>query len=976
MQRPVHCVSRPAVESGHHSECALPAPRRARRVRAGLAALLRCGTLTDHAVRSLPQAMQETYDPRAVEAAAQHFWSDTRAYQVKEGGARDKYYCLSMLPYPSGALHMGHVRNYTIGDVISRFQRMQGRNVLQPMAWDAFGLPAENAAIARGVPPARWTRENIEHMRGQLKAMGFAIDWSREFATCDPSYYVHEQRMFVRLFRKGLVYRRNSVVNWDPVDQTVLANEQVVDGRGWRSGAVVEKREVPQWFLRITAYADELLDGLDRLPGWPDAVKIMQRNWLGRSEGLEIRFDIEGGGSVEIFTTRPDTLMGATYLAVAAEHPLALAASRNNPAIATFIEECRQGGVSEAELETREKRGIDTGLSAIHPITGDRLPVWVANFVLMGYGTGALMAVPAHDQRDWEFATKYDLLIRMVIVSDPVRDAIRELGREASGNTDPMSAALGESAAIDVVEPASAEEVLQEFERRIVTEGAFVDYGTLVNSGEFDGMDYRQAFDALAERFEREGRGRRRVNWRLRDWGVSRQRYWGCPIPIIHCPKCGPVPVPEDQLPVRLPEDVAFSGVRSPLKTDPAWRKTTCPECGGGAERDTDTFDTFMESSWYYARYCSPGAATQVDARADYWLPVDQYIGGIEHAILHLLYFRFYHKLLRDAGLVRSDEPATNLLCQGMVVAETFYREGPAAPSRPGPDGAAMADVAPEKTWINPADIDVQRDARGRVTGATLKADGRPVSIGPIEKMSKSRNNGVDPQVMIDRYGADTVRLFSMFAAPPDQSLEWNEAGVEGMSRFLRRFWREVAIHAADPDHPEVDAAALDAPQKALRRQLHEAIAKVGDDIARRRSFNTAIATLMELLNAVSKFDDNSDQGRALRHEVLETMVLLMNPFTPHMSHALWRCLGHDEVLIEDVPWPKADQAALERDSVTVAVQVDGKLRGTIELPVSATREDAERAALADPAVAKFLAGQTPRKLIVVPGKIVNIVVG
>jgi leucyl-tRNA synthetase len=909
-------------------------------------------------------AMQETYDPRALEGAAQKFWSDTRAFEVKEDSPREKYYCLAMLPYPSGALHMGHVRNYTISDVISRFQRMRGSNVLQPMGWDAFGLPAENAAIKRGIPPAKWTRENIAHMRGQFQAMGFAIDWSREFATCDPAYYVHEQRMFVRLFKQGMVYRRNSVVIWDPVDQTVLANEQVVDGRGWRSGAVVEKREIPQWFLKTTAYADELLEGLDRLPGWPDAVKIMQRNWLGRSEGLEIRFDVEGGGSVEVFTTRPDTLMGVTYLAVAAGHPLAQDAARNNPALQAFIDECRRGGVSEAELETKEKRGVETGLYAQHPVTGDRVPIWIANFVLMNYGTGALMAVPGHDQRDWEFATKYDLPIRMVIVSDPVRDAIRELGRDATDNTDAMSAALGQSGAIDVIEPSSAEAVLDEYRQRIVTEEPFLGYGTLVNSGEYDGMNFRQSFDALAERFEREGRGRRQVNWRLRDWGVSRQRYWGCPIPIIHCQKCGAVPVPEDQLPVVLPEDVAFSGVRSPLKSDPEWRRTTCPGCGGPAERETDTFDTFMESSWYYARYCSPGAATQVDARADYWLPVDQYIGGIEHAILHLLYFRFYHKLLRDAGLVHSDEPATNLLCQGMVVAETFYRD------------------SEEREWINPADVDVQRDEHGRVVGATLKADGGPVSIGATEKMSKSRNNGVDPQVMIDKYGADTVRLFSMFASPPDQSLEWNEAGVDGMARFLRRFWREVVAHAQAAGTRDrgaaapVETSALDAAQKTFRRQVHEAITKVGDDIGRRRNFNTAIAALMELLNAVSKFDDRSDAGRALRHEALEAMVLLLNPFTPHTSHALWQVLGHEETLIEDVPWPMADPSALARDSVTMAVQVNGKLRGTLVAAPDAPRAELEAAARALPGAIAAIGDKTVRKVIVVPGKIVNIVAG
>ena len=904
--------------------------------------------------------MQENHEPQAVESAAQDYWNRTRAFVVDEASPKPKFYCLSMLPYPSGALHMGHVRNYTIGDVISRFQRMQGRNVLQPMGWDAFGLPAENAAIKNATAPAKWTYANIEHMRAQLATLGYAIDWSREFATCKPDYYVHEQRMFVRLFAKGLAYRKQSVVNWDPVDQTVLANEQVIDGRGWRTGALVEKREIPQWFLKITDYAQELLDGLDRLPGWPDAVKTMQRNWIGRSEGLEIQFRVEGEDEpLTVFTTRPDTLMGVTYLAIAAEHPLARKAAATRPLVAAFIEECRHGGTAAAEIETAEKKGIDTGLVAIHPVSGERVPVWIANFVLMGYGTGAVMAVPAHDQRDWEFATRYDLFIRMVIVSDAVRDAIAELGRDAARNPDPMSAALGESRAIDPYEPTAALGILEQFERDIIEKGAYTEYGTLVNSGEYDGLDFRGAFDALATRFERDGSGARRVNWRLRDWGVSRQRYWGCPIPIIYCATCGAVPVPEDQLPVRLPEDVEFTGVKSPIKADPEWRRTTCPTCGGAAERETDTFDTFMESSWYYARYTSPGATDMVDARANHWLPVDQYIGGIEHAILHLLYFRFYHKLLRDAGLVASDEPATNLLCQGMVIAETFYRES----------------AAGDREWFNPADVEIRRDERARIVGAVAKADGQPVSIGGIEKMSKSKNNGVDPQTMVGKYGADTVRLFSMFAAPPDQSLEWNEAGVEGMARFLRRFWREVTTHAADADHAVVDPASLDAAQKALRRQVHETIQKVTDDIGRRYAFNTAIAALMELLNAVGRFDDRSDQGRAVRHEALETMVLLLNPVTPHIAHALWQVLGHAETLVDDVAWPKADPAALVKDALTLAVQVNGKLRATIEVPAGADREEVERHALAEPKVAEFVAGQVPKKIIVVPGKIVNIVV-
>jgi leucyl-tRNA synthetase len=877
----------------------------------------------------MPEAA--SYAPRNVETAAQAFWRDTRAFEVREDADKPKYFCLSMLPYPSGALHMGHVRNYTIGDVISRFRRMTGHNVLQPMGWDAFGLPAENAAIKNKTAPAKWTYANIDHMRAQLQALGYAIDWSREFATCRPDYYVHEQRMFVRLMKKGLAYRKSAVVNWDPVDKTVLANEQVIDGRGWRTGAIVEKREIPQWFLKITDYAQELLDGLDALPGWPDSVKTMQRNWIGRSEGLEFAFDVaDSAGKLSVYTTRPDTIMGVTFVSIAAEHPLALRAAQTNAELAAFIAELRKGGVSEAELETQEKRGMPTGLFAVHPISGERVPIWVANFVLMGYGTGAVMAVPGHDERDFEFATKYALPIRQVIGP---RAAAGDLAYDATR----WQEWYGDKNRDDLV---------------------------CVDSGELDGLTCRQAFDHLAAKFEAEGRGARKVNFRLRDWGVSRQRYWGCPIPVIHCADCGALPVPEDQLPVVLPEDVqdafAAGAVISPIKADPAWRRTTCPQCGGSAERETDTFDTFMESSWYYARYTSPGATDMVDDRAKYWTPVDQYIGGIEHAILHLLYFRFYHKLLRDTGMVASDEPATNLLCQGMVIAETFYRDHD--------DGS--------KDWINPADVEIERDDKGRIVGAKSKADGAPVKIGHVEKMSKSKNNGIDPQAMVDKYGADTVRLFSMFAAPPEQSLEWNEAGVEGMSRFLRRFWREVTTHASQPDHPEVDAAALNAAQKTLRRQLHEAIQKVGDDYGRRYSFNTAIAALMELLNHVSKFDDTSDQGRAVRHEVLQTMVLLLNPVTPHVSHHLWQVLGNAETLLEDLPFPQADPAALVRDAVTLAVQVNGKLRGTIEVGVQTPKDEIEALALAEPNVVRFMEGMTVKKIIVVPGKIVNIVAG
>ena len=931
--------------------------------------MLRCGSLI-HPLPSFAAMSDDTqnphpYRPAETEAAAQSFWKDRRAYEAVEGGDKPKYYCLSMLPYPSGALHMGHVRNYTIGDVISRHKRMTGHNVLQPMGWDAFGLPAENAAINHRTAPAKWTYANIEHMRAQLKSLGYAIDWSREFATCSPDYYAHEQRMFVRLMKKGLAYRKNSVVNWDPVDQTVLANEQVIDGRGWRSGALVEKREIPQWFLRITDYAQEMLDGLDRLEGWPDSVKTMQRNWIGRSEGLEIRFQVDGEDEpLTVFTTRPDTLMGVTFVSIAGEHPLARKAAANNPALAEFIESLKQGGVSEAELEAQEKRGMATGQWAIHPVTGEDVPVYVANFVLMGYGTGAVMAVPGHDARDREFAIKYGLPIKPVVVPVQVRDALLDISDDVAAHADPMQAALGRQRALDVYDTDLAVDVVREYLRSVNDDAAYTERGWLVNSGEFNGLDYQGAFDALADWLEREGKGRRVVNYRLRDWGVSRQRYWGCPIPVIYCGDCGAVPVPEDQLPVILPEDVesafASGNVLSPIKADPEWRKTTCPQCGKPAERETDTFDTFMESSWYYARYTSPGAADMVDGRADYWLPVAQYIGGIEHAILHLMYFRFYHRLLRDAGMVSSDEPAHRLLTQGMVIADTYCRE--------------TANGGRE--WFNPADVEVERDEKGKVTGARLRADGRPVMVGGTEKMSKSKNNGVDPQSMVDKYGADTVRLFSMFAAPPDLSLEWNEAGVEGMARFLRRLWRDVHVHAAQPDHPPVDPALLDAGQKTLRRQLHETIQKVGDDYERRHAFNTAIAACMELLNHVGKFTDMSEQGRAVRHEALEALVLMLNPITPHASHALWQVLGNPETVLEDLPFPSADPAALVRDAVTLAVQVNGKLRGQIDVAPDAAREEIEAMALAEPKVAAFLEGQSVRKVIVVPGKIVNIVAG
>jgi len=862
------------------------------------------------------------YTPKALEAAAQQFWQQTRAFEVKEDSSKPKYFCLSMLPYPSGALHMGHVRNYTIGDVISRYKRMCGFNVLQPMGWDAFGLPAENAAIKNNTAPALWTYKNIDHMREQLKALGYAVDWTREFATCRPDYYKHEQAMFTRLFKKGIVYRKNSVVNWDPVDHTVLANEQVIDGRGWRSGALVEKREIPQWFLKITDYAQELLDGLDTLEGWPDSVKTMQRNWIGRSEGLEINFAVEGADDLTVFTTRPDTLMGVTYVAVAAEHPLAIEAAKTNSVLAAFIEECRHGGVAEADIETQEKKGCATGMFAIHPISGEKVPVWVANFVLMNYGTGAVMAVPGHDQRDFEFAHKYDLPIKQVI---EVTNTSYDSSQWQDWYADKTHADM-----------------------------------RVVNSGAIDGLNFKSAFNKIAEILATISKGNLRVNFRLRDWGVSRQRYWGCPIPMIYCAQCGAVPVPEDQLPVVLPEDVAFSGTNSPIKSNPEWRRTTCPQCGGAAERETDTFDTFMESSWYYARYTSPGANDLVDERANYWLPVDQYIGGIEHAIMHLMYFRFYHKLMRDAGLVKTDEPATNLLCQGMVIADTFYRDL----------GLGARD------WINPADVDVSLDDKGRVTGATLKADGQPVLIGGTEKMSKSKNNGVDPQIMVDKFGADTVRLFSMFAAPPEQSLDWNEQGVEGMARFLRRVWVQVQKHIADGPVDKINLSQLSTEQKNMRRQLHETIQKVGDDYGRRYTFNTAIAAVMEFMNALSKFDDSSANGRALKQEAYEAVTLLLNPITPHTSHALWQALGHAEATLEDMEFPNVDTEALTRDSVKLAVQVNGKLRATIEVGVTTPKEEIERLAKAEPNVEKHIEAMTVKKIIIVPGKIVNIVVG
>ena len=867
------------------------------------------------------------YQPQELEARVQDVWAAGGAFRVREEPGRAAFYCLAMFPYPSGRLHMGHVRNYTIGDVIARFQRMRGRNVLQPMGWDAFGLPAENAAIKNGLPPARWTRENITQMRHQLARLGFAYDWEREIATCDPAYYRWEQWLFIKLFKKGVIYKKSGVVNWDPVDQTVLANEQVIDGRGWRSGALVEKREIPMYYFAITKYAEELLSDLDQLEAWPEQVRTMQRNWIGKSFGADIVFDydeasIGESGQLCVYSTRPDTLMGAAYVAVAAEHPLATRAAQQNPELAAFIAECKAGSVAEADMATAEKRGMPTGQFVVHPLTGNRLPVFVANYVLWGYGEGAVMAVPAHDERDFEFARTYALPI------------------------------------IQVYQPADTD---NDFSSSVWKEWYAAKEGLVTcNSGPYDGKTFQQAFDAIVADLERTQHGARKTQFRLRDWGISRQRYWGCPIPIIHCANCGDVPVPEADLPVVLPENVVPDGAGNPLARMPAFHACTCPQCGADARRETDTMDTFVESSWYYARYASPQSASAMvepDA-ARYWLPVDQYVGGIEHAILHLLYARFFHKLMRDEGLVSGDEPFTRLLTQGMVVADTFYRQQP--------DG--------KKDWINPADVDVQRDDKGRMVAATLKADGQPVEIGGMEKMSKSKSNGVDPQGLIDRYGADTIRLFILFAAPPDQSLEWSDAGVEGASRFLKRLWRLVMAEAELPAPGAVEPAALNEAQRDLRRQAHQMIAKVGDDIGRRQTFNTAIAAVMELSNALGRWTDDSPAGRAVAREAMLLSVCALAPMVPHIAQGLWEALGQPG-LVMDAIWPEADPAALERDELEIVVQVNGKRRGQIRVPVDADRETVGQVALAEPNVQRFLEGAEVRKLIVVPGKLVNVVV-
>ena len=863
--------------------------------------------------------MQDQYDFRAIESRVQSAWQSNDAFVATEDSCLPKYYCLCMFPYPSGNLHMGHVRNYMIGDVLSRYKRMQGFNVLQPIGWDAFGLPAENAAIKNKTAPAVWTYRNIEEMREQLQKLGFAYDWSRELATCKPEYYRWEQWFFTKLVEKGLAYKKMALVNWDPVEQTVLANEQVdTEGRGWRSGALVERREIPQWFLKITQYADELLDEIDNLDGWPEAVKTQQRNWIGRSEGVNFDFALaDRDGAIRVYTTRPDTVAGATYMAVAAEHPLTREAAEHNKEVAAFVEECAKTGTSEAVLEKMEKRGLPLGIDVTNPVSGERIPVYVANFVLMSYGTGAVMSVPGHDHRDWEFARKYKLPIKQVVQS--------------------------------TLSPVD------------VSEGAFVDkQNTLsINSGEFDGLDFPACFVATADHLEATANGERKTNYRLRDWGVSRQRYWGCPIPVIYDATGKVHVVPDEDLPVVLPEGVQFEGVRSPIKEDPDFINTTVPGTDQPGTRETDTFDTFFESSWYYARYCCPDANVMLDERANYWLPADQYIGGIEHAVMHLLYARFFHKLMRDAGLVESDEPFTRLLTQGMVVAESFYRQS--------------ADGQP--VYYNVKELDITFDDKGRIDSASLLEDGQPVTVGRIEKMSKSKNNGVDPLEMIERYGADTMRLFSVSDSPPHQSLEWKEGGVEGMHRFLKRVWREITAIDESFAEADIDPGKLSADQKALRRKTHETIAKVTDDIERRYTFNTAIASMMELFNAISHFDDRSAQGKAAVHEACSALLRMLSPFTPHIAHVLWERLGYQSALIDEA-WPECDEDALVRDEIEMVVQVNGKRRASITVAAGASQEDCETAAQADDNVQRHIDGLTVRKVIVVPGRLVNIVVG
>ena len=859
--------------------------------------------------------MQEQYRPDMIEPKVQQYWADNKVFKAIKDESKEKYYCLSMFPYPSGRLHMGHVRNYTIGDVISRYQRMLGKNVLQPFGWDAFGLPAEGAAIKNKTAPAKWTYENIAYMKKQLQLLGFGFDWDREIATCKPEYYKWEQWFFTELYKKGLVYKKTSTVNWCPNDETVLANEQVHEGCCWRCDTPVEQKEIPQWFIKITDYAEQLLGGLDTLPQWPDMVKTMQRNWIGRSEGVEITFDVaDTNEKVAVYTTRPDTFYGVSYLGIAAAHPLASLAAQNNPELGAFIQEAKNAKVAEADLATMEKKGMATGLFAIHPLTGEKLPIWVANFVLMHYGTGAVMAVPAHDQRDFEFAQKYGLQIKQVI------------------------------------EPIADEEI-------DLTKQAFTEHGKLVNSAEFNGKDFDGAFNGIADKLEKLGVGKRQVNYRLRDWGVSRQRYWGAPIPMLTLENGDVVPAPMEDLPIILPEDVVMDGVKSPIKADPNWAKTTLN--GAPALKETDTFDTFMESSWYYARYTCPQYQNgMLDAEeANYWLPVDQYIGGIEHATMHLLYFRFFHKLLRDAGFVTSDEPADKLLCQGMVLADAFYYTSPTN----------------ERIWVSPTQVTLERDEKGRIIKAT-DPKGRELVHSGMTKMSKSKNNGIDPQEMVEKYGADTVRLFMMFASPAEMTLEWQESGVEGAKRFLGRVWNLVYQYQQNPAKTSLDTTALSAAQKALRREVHKTIAKVSDDIGRRQTFNTAIAAVMELMNKLTKASLESDQDRAVMAEALSAVVRMLYPITPHICFELWQALGN-ESNIDTAEWVKADEAAMVEDEKLIVVQVNGKVRGKVTVPATSSEKEIKAAAKADPNVAKFLDGKEILKEIYIPLKMLNFVV-
>lgn len=859
--------------------------------------------------------MQQHYRPDLIEPAVQQYWAENKVFKAIKDTSKEKYYCLSMFPYPSGRLHMGHVRNYTIGDVVSRYQRMNGKNVLQPIGWDAFGLPAEGAAIKNKTAPAKWTYENIEYMKNQLKMLGFGYDWDREIATCRPEYYKWEQWFFTELYKKGLVYKKTSTVNWCPNDETVLANEQVHEGCCWRCDTPVEQKEIPQWFIKITDYAEQLLGGLDQLPQWPDMVKTMQRNWIGRSEGVEITFDVaDTAEKVTVYTTRPDTFYGVSYLGIAAAHPLAELAAEKNPQLAEFIREAKNAKVAEADLATMEKKGMATGLFAIHPLTGEKLPIWVANFVLMHYGTGAVMAVPAHDQRDFEFAQKYSLPIKQVIA------------------------------------PLAGEEI-------DLTKQAFVEHGKLVNSAEFDGLDFDGAFNGIADKLEKLGVGKRQVNYRLRDWGVSRQRYWGAPIPMLTLPNGETVPAPIEDLPIILPEDVVMDGVKSPIKADPNWAKTTFN--GEPALKETDTFDTFMESSWYYARYTSPSYAEGMldKDEANYWLPVDQYIGGIEHATMHLLYFRFFHKLLRDAGFVTSDEPAQKLLCQGMVLADAFYYTSPTN----------------ERIWVSPTQVTLERDEKGRIIKAT-DPEGRELVHTGMTKMSKSKNNGIDPQEMVEKYGADTVRLFMMFASPAEMTLEWQESGVEGAKRFLGRVWNLVYEYSQNPAKTALDVSALSADQKALRRDVHKTIAKVSDDIGRRQTFNTAIAAVMELMNKLTRAPLESEQDRAVMAEALSAVVRMLYPITPHICFELWKALGNENN-IDHAEWVKADEAAMVEDEKLIVVQVNGKVRGKVTVAADADEETVKTVAFADENVKKFTDNTQIVKVIYVPGKLLNVVV-